>query len=105
MTEIMKIYNSNSINKKSLLPLSHEDFESPISSDVKWLRSYLGWSQRDLGCFLGLKVSIHGCNTVRKWEVKEGRKEHRNIHNGYWRLMVIASKLDCIETDIANGKK
>ncbi len=59
------------------LPLHHESFRKPSSDEIKFLRSELKLSQRQVGRYLGKNVTYKGCSAVRKWESGIKSKNYR----------------------------
>lgn len=78
-----------------------DGYEAPSPEQVKALLNLSGMNRREWAELLGITYSEkHGCTTLRKWTMKEGSKDHRQVPYSTWRLMLIYSgivdpKEDC----------
>ncbi len=93
MSELHKPYTVESVptsiegfkNRDFANTMESGKFVQPTPSEIRALRSIMGWSQTDVAKIVGVSWNHKGSTAVRKWETPVEKKEHNKISYSAWR--------------------
>lgn len=72
----------------SALPYCHPNYKAPTPSEVDAVIRLGGLSQRQAALVTGVRNTVKGSPTIRRWKSHEDSEQHREIPYAAWRLLL-----------------
>ena len=72
----------------STLPYCHPNYKSPTPSEVDAVIRLGGLSQRQAALVTGVRNTVKGSPTIRRWKSHKDSEQHREIPYAAWRLLL-----------------
>lgn len=86
-------------NRPCSLHWTDPNYVPPTPEDITALQNIMGWKAREMGAITGSTFTEKGCNTVRRWKLPEGHRDHQKIHWSSWRMLLMVAGVVSVDDE------